>query len=253
MAGTPVVQDSPAMGTRRPASAQELFQGRAIGAPVRGARTRPSAASIMKATCGWLLALAVASCTSGSHAKAPSESGTIATASPDHESASQVPECGPTPQSTGPLAGKIVANIEGPSSAPSGSVFNAHVEVKPASLSQSVFVNTESPAILFVLRGRSVVGRTLGPIGGVAVERGVTAANPLSIDAYITLSGCGPDSLNPANTSTSYGPPLPPGIYSVVAAINDDTNGEGSGKVFISAPFPLTVTPGPVPPSASQS
>jgi len=121
-------------------------------------------------------------------------------------------------------------------------MLHVHVDVRPTAAG-SVFVNTGSPAIVFILRGTTLVGQTLGPYGGVGLESNVSAANPMSVDAFITLSGCNRIALTDPAVSPLYGPPLAPGAYSLIAVMEDATNGEGSGKVFVSEPFPLTVTP----------
>ena len=214
------------------------------------ARARPrhalgrqcSTPAIVRAASGSFLVFAVVGCASGSHARASFESGVIPTSAPASPSASQLPTCGPAPVSDGPLAGKVVATIEGPSSAASGSMLHVDVEVRPT-VSGSVFVSTGSPAIVFILRGTTVVGQTLGPIAGVGLESNVTAASPMSVDAFIALSGCGRVASTDSAVSPLYGPPLTPGAYSLIAVVEDATDGEGSGKVFVSEPFPLTVTP----------
>jgi hypothetical protein len=193
-----------------------------------------------------VLVVALTGCRSGQPSATPSPRRTAGIVG---VTASSPPStCGTVPVSNGPLASKATVQIDGPSTAPSGSTFGAQVRIRSTSTSM-VAVESVSIVNLLITQNGRIVGRTLGASAGTGASFDATPTSVAQLTADVILSDCGnytPDESLPdlrTQIPDATRTPLPAGQYTMYAVVEDDTFGEENPRSLVSAPFPLQITP----------
>jgi hypothetical protein len=209
-----------------------------------------------------LAAVAVTGCRSAQHASTPvpqpRSSSAASSGTALSSSGAALPTCGDIPQSDGPLASKVHVQIVARTTAVSGSMFSAAVQIR-SNTAATVPVESVSIVELLVTQDGHVVGRQLGPSAGTGAGFDVTPSSLAQMTTEVALSGCGnyspgeslPDATMPNADTTRK--PLPAGEYTIYAVVEDDTYGELNPRKLVSAPFALQVTPTTPSPSATAT
>jgi hypothetical protein len=163
-------------------------------------------------------------------------------------SKSALSTCGDIPRSDGPLADHVTVALLAPTTAPSGSIFDAGVQLRSRTTTP-VWVLTSSNVVLVITQDGKIVGRPLGAAAATGAGTKATPTSPPAFSAQVLLSGCGdyasrgpsPDTADLTPESTRV--PLPAGSYTIYAIVEDDTLGEENPRNLVSEPFTLHVTP----------
>jgi hypothetical protein len=150
-----------------------------------------------------------------------------------------LPTCGVIPHSNGPLATKAKAVIDGPRSVVSGETFDGRVLI--TTNENNIVVDTSTAVTMLFVRNGTVVGRPQAGAAAAGLQLTVTRTAPGQVAARTIVAGCATDPIDPTDPERSR-VPLPPGTYTMLAIVEDDTNGEINHADLVSAPFMLLVT-----------
>lgn len=141
-----------------------------------------------------------------------------------------LPTCGRVPVSNGPNAKTIAATLRAPTSARAGTKIKATIVL--TAKDKPVGFDSGLPAELLIANGRRVVGRYEGFIAGTGVGTNLEPGRTVTYPVDGLLSGC-PHDLKVAKPDATRRP-LPPGIYQLVAVMEDNvTYGSGTHPTSI--------------------
>lgn len=175
---------------------------------------------------GTCVVVSVAACTGGSHT---GHSPTLGT-------------CGVPPKASGPDAGHIALTLVSPARAASGSTIMPTATIKVAG-SDRVLGNLGQPVDVDIVLDGKVVGTYRGMVAGTGVvvrpDARSGAGQSISVTPVL-LSGCPSSHIDYAAPDATRHP-LPPGLYELIAFMEDSQPGAPGGGL-VSAPVPLTIT-----------
>ncbi|HEV7191718.1 MAG TPA: hypothetical protein VGN35_00830 [Jatrophihabitantaceae bacterium] len=138
--------------------------------------------------------------------------------------------------------GRIVLTLLAPSRAVSGSTITSTATIKVAGSSR-VVDDLGQPVDVYIVRGGKVVGAYHGMVAGTGVIVGPDARSGTGQSVPVTpvvLSGCPSGPIDYARPDATRHP-LPPGLYELIAAMEDSPPG-APGGVLVAAAVSVVVT-----------